>query len=122
MHNHYSMNFNEVLVLFFTYICSSFSFSQCPPGDVILSRQAHVVDFIHNYGTCEVINGDLLIGGDVTDISALTSIKRIEGSLRLSYADNPSVSNFADLEYVGGDFEIDQCHNIDRKSVVWGCV
>lgn len=113
MHNHYSMNLKEVLVLFFTYICSSFSFSQCPPGDVILSRQAHVVDFIHNYGTCEVINGDLLIGGDVTDISALTSIKRIEGSLRLSYADNPSVSNFADLEYVGGDFEIDQCHNIE---------
>lgn len=48
----------------------------------------------------------------MNDLSGLTAIKRIEGSLSLRYTDNPSVANFANLEFVGGDFQIDQCHNI----------
>ncbi|WP_461443596.1 T9SS type B sorting domain-containing protein [Maribacter sp.] len=103
----------KIIILLFTFNCTSFVFSQCPPsGNINLYNQNDVVEFINKYGTCEIIDGNLNIGSDVTDLSGLTAIKRVEGDLILSYSDNPSVDNFANLEYVGGDFEIDQCHNI----------
>lgn len=108
------MYLKRLIVLFLVIICSHPIYSQCPPtGDIILYTQNDVVDFIDNYGTCEIIDGNLYIGSDVTDLSGLTAIRRVEGTLSLSYSDNPSVDNFANLEYVGGDFEIDQCHNIE---------
>jgi len=89
-------------------------FSQCPPsGDIFLNNQAAVENFIVNYGTCEVIDGNIWIGGDATDISGITAIKRIEGSLIINYSEITSVSNFGNLEFVGGDFEIDQSHLIE---------
>ena len=87
-------------------------YSQCPIGDVYLNSQTDVQNYIANFGTCEVITGNLYIS-DATDISGITSIKRIEGSLRISYSKINSVSNFGNLEYVGGDFIIDQSHLIE---------
>ncbi|RIV41826.1 hypothetical protein FQ017_16870, partial [Flagellimonas pelagia] len=104
------MNFKSItFVIFFTV---NAVLAQCPTGDVYLNSQSDVEDFITNYGTCEVITGTVYIG-DATDISGITAIKRIEGSLRISYSEITSVSNFSNLEFVGGDFIIDQSHLIE---------
>ncbi|PIA79165.1 hypothetical protein BFR04_06500 [Gaetbulibacter sp. 4G1] len=101
------------ILLFFVLLFSNLSHSQCPTGDVYLNSQSDVENFISNYGTCEVINGTVYIG-DATDISGITAIKRIEGSLRIVYSEITSVSNFNSLEFVGGDFIIDQSHLIEN--------
>ncbi|TPV33420.1 T9SS type B sorting domain-containing protein [Paucihalobacter ruber] len=85
---------------------NTFLYSQCPSGDVILDNQSDVQEFLNNFGSCNTIDGDLKIGFDVTDISELTSIVIIRGSLELSYAKVNGVSNFYNLEHVGGDFII----------------
>ncbi|WP_440881020.1 hypothetical protein [Tenacibaculum sp. C7A-26P2] len=99
------------LTLCFFVLINHILFSQCPTGDVYLNSQSDVESFISNYGTCEVITGTVYIG-DAIDISEVTAIKRIEGSLIISYSEITSVSNFSNLEFVGGDFIIDQSHLI----------
>ena len=95
--------------LFVFFIITHVSYSQCPIGDVYLNSQSDVEDYIVNFGSCEVINGTLFIVGDTAiDISGITAIKRIEGSLIID-SKMTSISNFSNLEFVGGDFKID--HN-----------
>ncbi|KAA2217175.1 T9SS type B sorting domain-containing protein [Maribacter flavus] len=88
-----------ILLLAFYKVLSS----QCPTGDVNLFYQQDVVDFVTNYPTCDIINGNLFIGSEVTDISALTSITRVEGSLEIESSKITDISNFDDLIYIGGD-------------------
>jgi len=102
----------KTTLLFFFLLSGSLLFAQCPTGDVNLYTQADVEEFISNYPTCEIINGDLYIG-DATDISGITAIKRIEGSLLIGYSEITSVSNFSQLEFIGGDFEIDESREIE---------
>ena len=93
------------ILTFFTVLSLN---AQCPVGDVYLNTQTDVENYISNYGTCEVIEGTLFIVGDTSiDISGITAIKRIEGSLIID-SKMTSISNFSNLEYVGGDFKIDQ--------------
>lgn len=108
---------HKILVLFL-FLFNHLLYAQCPVGTFNLNNQSAVEDYIANYGTCEIINGDLIIG-DATDISGLTAIKRIEGSLRIEYSKITSVSNFSNLEFVGGDFLIDQSHLIETIQRMW---
>jgi hypothetical protein len=91
------------IALCFFFLINQLLFSQCPVGDVYLNNQTAVDDYIANFSDCEIINGNLYIG-DATDISGITAIKRIEGSLKITYSEIVSVSNFSNLEFVGGDF------------------
>lgn len=102
----------KTTLLFFLLFSGSLLFAQCPTGDVNLYTQADVEEFIANYASCEIINGNLHIE-DATDISGITSIKRIEGSLIISYSEITSVSNFSNLEFVGGDFIIEKSRSIE---------
>jgi gliding motility-associated-like protein len=81
-------------------------FSQCPTGNVLLSKQSDVDDFVKNFPDCNIITGDLKINGDATDFSKLTSIKRIEGNLTIEYSKISDISNFFNLEFIGGDLKI----------------
>ena len=99
----------KIVIRFFFCLIPCFLYAQCPVGDVHLNNQNDVNDYISNFGTCEVINGTLSIRGDTAiDISGITAIKRIEGSLIID-SKMTSIANFSNLEFVGGDFEID--HN-----------
>lgn len=81
--------------------------AQCPPGDVQLDTQNEVEEFLNSYPSCEAIAGDLFIGSGVTDLSRLTAIKTIEGSLVIERAGVTEFSNFNNLEFVGGDVIFD---------------
>ncbi|WP_198520214.1 T9SS type B sorting domain-containing protein [Flavobacterium sp. 5] len=81
-------------------------FSQCPSGNITLSSQLSVDNFVATYPNCEIISGNLFISGDANDFSKLISIKRIEGSLTMQYSNISDVSNFSKLEFIGGDLII----------------
>ncbi|MBU2929014.1 T9SS type B sorting domain-containing protein [Winogradskyella psychrotolerans] len=98
-----------VILLLFISITAM---AQCPTGDVSLNNQTAVINYLANYGSCEIIDGDLFIGNAV-DISGLTAIRRIEGSLIINYSEITSLSNFSNLEYIGGDFQINYSHLIE---------
>ncbi len=104
------MNKNALLLLVL-FSFTNFIFSQCPTGNVILSTQTDVNNFINDYSTCEIIDGDLEIG-NVTDISGISSIKRIEGTLRINYSNLTTLSNFYNLEYIGNHFEVINNQNL----------
>lgn len=62
--------------------------AQCPEGDVDLTTQAAVNQFLIDYPNCSEIAGRLVIGAyqedspsNITDISALSNIKRVEGPI-----------------------------------------
>ena len=81
-------------------------FSQCPSGNIVLYNQSDVDNFVTTYPNCEVITGNLSISGDANNFSKLTSIKRIEGNLVMEYSKISDISNFFNLEFVGGDLKI----------------
>jgi len=97
----------QLLLIFF--LIPLISYCQCPSSNVQLFSQEDVENFIQDYASCEVIEGDLLIGSQVSDISGITAIKEINGSLVIEYSKITDVSNFALLEYIDGDFKIENC-------------
>ena len=86
----------------------------CPVGDVHLSSQAEVDSFVMLMNGCNIIPGNLCIGycdgenleSDIVDISGLSPILEITGSLTISQ--NPlltSVLGLYMLRIVGDDFQ-----------------
>jgi len=107
------MNLRRKIQLFLlSFLLPFISFGQCPLGNVQLFNQEDVESFIQDYGTCEVIDGNFQLGSEVTDISDITAIKRITGSLVIKYSKITNISNFESLEFVGGDFKIENCQLI----------
>lgn len=77
----------------------------CPGGTIILSSQADVDNFPQN---CTIVNGDLIIeGADIVDLSPLTNIEEVTGSLVIR--DNPMltvIDGFGSLQIVRGDLAV----------------
>ncbi|MTH15119.1 T9SS type B sorting domain-containing protein [Flavobacterium sp. LC2016-01] len=95
----------KIFFLSLLFFCNLI-FSQCPTGDIVLYQQSDIDNFVRLYPNCEIVPGNILIGGSANDFSKLTSIKRIEGNLVMEYAKISDVSNFFNLEYVGGNLTI----------------
>jgi hypothetical protein len=56
----------------------------CPTGDVTLSNQSEVNDFVAQYSSCTTIDGNLTIMNSVSDITGLTNVTTINGNLNIS--------------------------------------
>ena len=99
---------NSKYVLFFCFgLIVSFLQSQCPAGNIDLYSQAEIDQFIIDYPNCDVINGNVrIIGKEVYDLSKLTSIKIINGTLEIQSTAVSEISNFINLERVTGDLII----------------
>ncbi|WP_299099980.1 T9SS type B sorting domain-containing protein [uncultured Winogradskyella sp.] len=93
------------MIIIFSFLFIS-AFAQCPTGDVILESQAQVNYFVANYPNCQNIDGNLIIGSGVTDISNLPEIITVQGSLRISSPNITSIYIFDNLESIGNDLEI----------------
>ena len=60
------------------YLFNIFAIAQCANGTVYLNIQTGIQNYLANFRTCEIINGDLIIA-DANGVSELTEIIRIEG-------------------------------------------
>ncbi|WP_299548674.1 T9SS type B sorting domain-containing protein [Seonamhaeicola sp.] len=103
--------FHTAIILF---VCH-WVFSQCPQGDIFLFTQEEVDNMVSAFPNCETVTGDLIIGDDINDISGINKVKRIEGSLVVMGTNITSISNFATLNFIFGDFYIE--HNANLESI-----
>ena len=93
------------------------SAAQCPAsGDIILTTQSEITDFNTAYSSCAnlVIDGSLTISGDdILDLSPLSIIKGVNGSLTIS--SNPILP---DLDGLGEILEVGKDLHIDANPLV----
>lgn len=88
-------------------LCYSLN-AQCPNGDVILSSQEEVSGFASSFPNCTEIAGNLTItGSDITDLSALSNLTDVEGSLLLRFNfDLDSLAGLDHISSVEGNLEV----------------
>ena len=61
-----------------------FLFGQCPFGDVMIEQQSHINAFSLAFPNCDTIFGSLIISGEeLQDLSDLSNIKAVKGSLEI---------------------------------------
>lgn len=71
--------------------------AQCPSGNVTLSTQAQVNQFIIDYPNCTVVNGNLTINGaDIVNLNGLSNLVQVTGYLGIY--NNTLLQNFTGLE------------------------
>jgi len=102
------MKFRLLLFTFFISIGIN-AIAQCPPNGLNLMTQADVDAFLVNYPDCTKINEDLFIGqfgSDVTDLSPLSNLTQIDGSLIMQYFQGTDLSPLFNLEEIGRDLKI----------------
>jgi hypothetical protein len=76
----------------------------CPPGNVVLTTQAQVDQFIIDYPNCTQIAGYLAIRSEVTNLNALSNIITITGSLDAGNATMlTDISGLSNLTTIGQD-------------------
>ena len=97
----------RIIPLALCLFISSLSFSQCPAGNITLSTQAEVDDFVLTYPGCTELLGNLIIeGNSINNFKGLSGITQIAGSLRVL---NTQILDFMGLQFletVGGEFDI----------------
>ena len=108
------------------FCCCSWLYSQCPSGDVTLSSQEALDEFVTQYGDCEEINGNFLLvtglttdgpGGvgtilsNITNTSGLNKLKIIRGDLTITI-EASDLRNFTSLEEVEGELSITNSNNL----------
>lgn len=104
--------FITLLLLLFVFKANA----QCPPGNLTVTTQAQVDQFIINYPNCTSISGALQIGpavqnspGNITDLSALSNITSVSGNLyiqnnaNLQSVDGLQIETVGGWLYIGGD-------------------
>ena len=70
--------------------------------DLVLNSQRQIDDIYHGLITTTKIDGDLRIeGADITDLSALSNIRTIDGSLIVYECNSLQKIEFPELEIVG---------------------
>lgn len=94
-------------------------FAQCPSSaNIILANQFDIDTFAANYPDCEYISGDLFIGeenssSDITDLSALSSLQIIQGSLNLQNLDHlTSFNNSLNIDTILSGLVIQDCDSL----------
>jgi len=87
-------------MLFLSFNC----IAQCPLGTISLSSQAEVDDFATDYSNCTDTNGSLIINtdSDINDLSPLSGIENISGSLVISgdFGDPSQLTNLDGLNII----------------------
>ena len=81
---------------------------RCGPPSGSAATLVHGAADLARLSGCAVVRGDILIvGGAMTDLDALASLRRVEGSLRIGPTLRlTSSAGLAALEYVGGSLEV----------------
>jgi len=103
-----SVNFRILAVLIAAFLITPKVDAQCPPGDVTLSTQAQVNQFLIDYPNCTQITGNLTIADgsnpstDVTNLAPLSNLTTVTGGVGIF--NNPFLTNLNGLNItnIGG--------------------
>jgi len=97
-----------ICLMFLSSLITSTSFSQsCLPGGITFGEQSEIDAFQSEYPGCSIIEGDVLIKGDITNLAGLNVLTEIQGRLRFYSLENlENMSGLDNLETIGGDLDI----------------
>ncbi len=92
--------------------------AQCPTGNLVFHNQQQLNDFASTHPACSVITNDLLIdGATVSDLSPLSHITTVGGSLSILGADAlTNLSGLNSLTSVGQNLQINSCTGLTSLS------
>jgi len=80
----------------------------CMPADISLATQQSVNDFQQDYGSCDVVTGNLsIVGNDISNLDGLSGLAVVDGNLFIS--DSPmlaSITGLNSLSTVGKDLTL----------------
>ncbi|WP_452226444.1 DUF7619 domain-containing protein [Lacinutrix cladophorae] len=96
------------LFLLFTIFLSCYTiFGQCPTGNIYLTSQQDVDDFVTNYPSCTEVFTLAISGADTIDLSGLNSITTITSNLSISGASNLlTLTGLDNITSVGGSLSL----------------
>ncbi len=100
------MKLRRILLFSFLFIVNITIAQDCPSGDLTITTQAEMDDFLISYPNCTEINGSVLIEGPgITNLLGLQNITSIEHSLIIENNENlTSLSGLDNLIFLGDDF------------------
>jgi len=69
----------------------------CPPGNITITQQSELDDFVTLYPECTMLNGGLSVIGaaDITSLAQLQNITQVKGDLNIS--NNPALTSLSGL-------------------------
>ncbi|NRB48634.1 MAG: T9SS type A sorting domain-containing protein [Saprospiraceae bacterium] len=93
----------------------------CPAGNISLNSQAEINNFPVNYPGCNQIFGDLNISGsDITDLSPLSSLVSIGGTLTVGLIPNlNNLQGLNNLQFVGGSLVLSELPAIQNLNALF---
>ncbi len=81
----------------------------CGDGAIFLNSQADVDNFASNYPGCTTVEGNLFIEGQITDLSGLSQLTRINGFLRVQSSFLTSLDGLDNLIEVTDEYRVYDC-------------
>lgn len=102
----------KLLIFFLNILFPVLLQSQCVTGNVHIYNDDKLGEYIQNYGKCDTVTGDLVIGPEVAggqtrliDIKGLENIRVVLGNLEVrSNQWLEDISSLQNIEFVGGQF------------------
>lgn len=89
--------------------------AQCPPAGITFSNQTQVNNFQVQYPNCTIINGDVLVGGNITNLNGLANIITISGALEIREASSlNNLNGLENLKTVGTDLILREADNLQN--------
>src|SRR5690606_23296497 len=101
----------NLYTLLIAIITTGYAYTQCPTGNVHLSSQAAIDDFVANYSDCSSLPGNLIIGDvvnatDVWNVSQLSFLNTVAGNLTIARTNLTSLFGLHNLNTVDGGITI----------------
>src|SRR5690606_21357464 len=94
----------SLLILFFSIVGEVEA--QCPEGEVVLSSQMDVNNFLVNYPSCTELTSLIIVGSGITNLSPLSNITSVSGGVYISNISATSLNGLHNLITVGGTLDI----------------
>ncbi len=96
----------QVVFLFIMLLVTVKVEAQCPPGNVTLSTQAAIDNFIVQYPNCTEITGNLTVDAPgATNLNGLNNLLRVTGQVNIVHNNAlTDLSGLGNIKTVGGNF------------------
>ena len=98
----------RLYILLLIIFCAFAASAQCPTGDVAFTSQQQLNDYKTQYSSCTAIQGGVaIVGGDITDLSSLSALVSISGTLQIVFPSSlTTLTGLNSLTYVGGQLVV----------------
>ena len=118
-HQHKMKNLQVFTFTLIAMFLSCMLSAQCPEGDIALSSQQQVDNFVINYPNCTELQNLIIEGSDISNLEALSQITAIFGNLIIKETNIETLSGLENLTAIQGnlyigDFNPSSCCILDN--------